>query len=452
MSREHDLIVLGGGSGGIAAALRAASHGADVALLEPNLLGGTCVNVGCVPKKATWFAADLAHAQALAHEYGFELTPGALDWSRFIAARDDYIAASRASYARRLEAAGVKLIARRGRLIAPGRVRAGFDLLAAAHVLIATGARPRRATFDGGNLGIDSDGFFALRAAPRHIAIVGGGYVAVELAGALRALGSRVCLFARGDSLLSRDVDPDVAAVLREAMLADGINASVCSEVVEVRRDGDDYTLRCVGDHLHAGYDQVLWAIGRIPNVEGIGLESAGIALDSHGAIAVDAQQNCNVAGHYALGDVTSNPAFTPYAVRTGRALADRLFGGRHDAHYAPMAFPSVAFSHPPVGAMGLSEGEARARHGSAVTCYSARFVPMRMKLAKHDRPTVMKLVCVGDDQRIVGLHLCGDGAEEMLQGFAVAVTMGATKADFDATLAIHPTSSEEFVLMTHAT
>lgn len=447
-THDYDLVVLGGGSGGLAGAQRAAKFGARVALLEPNLLGGTCVHVGCVPKKATWFAAALAQDQPLARAYGFALEPGALDWAGFVAQRRAYSERSRASYAQRLEHAGIEVIAAHGRLDGPHRVRAGERVLHAAHVLIATGARPRRADFDGGELGIDSDGFFALQAPPRHIAIVGGGYVAVELAGSLRALGSEVCLFARGDELLSRDMDAEVAGVLRAHLLEQGVRVATCSEVIGASRDGEGYALECIGHQRHRGYDQLLWAIGREPNTRGLGLESAGVRVDARGRIEVDGQQRTSAAGIHAVGDVTPNPAFTPYAVRTARAVAERLFGGRPDAAFAPEVFPTVAYSHPPIGSIGLGEAQARERHGDAVRCHVTRFVPMRLRLGDQQRITIMKLVCVGDDERIVGLHLCGDGADEMLQGFAVAVTMGARKRDLNATLALHPTSAEEFVLM----
>lgn len=445
---RFDLVVLGGGSGGLACALRAAKHGARVALVEPGPLGGTCVHVGCVPKKATWFAAELAEAQALAQAYGFPLQQAALEWPQFIAVRREYSAASATSYEARLRDTGIERIVARGRFESAQRIRAGDRRIDASEVVIATGARPRRADFEGGDLGITSDGFFALQAPPRHIAIVGGGYVAVELAGVLRALGSEVCLFARGNELLSRDMDADVAASLRAAMQAQGIRAAVCSEVVAAAREDDGYVLDCVGGERHRGFDGLLWAIGRVPSTEDLGLDAIDLRCTERGAIDVDAQHRTSVPHVHAIGDVTPDPAFTPYAVRTGRALADRLFGGDPEACFSPEVFPTLAYSHPPIGAIGLGEAAARARYGDAVKVYSRRFVPMRLKLAGVERPTLMKLVCVGPAERIVGLHVCGDAAEEMLQGFAVAVTMGATRADFNATLALHPTSAEEFVLI----
>jgi glutathione reductase (NADPH) len=449
MSRSSfDLVVLGGGSGGLACALRAASHGARVALVEPSAFGGVCVHAGCVPKKATWFAAQLVEDQTLAQAYGIPLSPSMLDWSHFLERRRQYSAASAASYAKRLHEAGVQHFAGRGRIIAPERVLAGDVEIEARQIVVATGSKPRRASFEGGQLGIDSDGFFALQAPPRHVAIVGGGYVAVELAGLLRALGSEVCLFARSDELLSRAMDAEVSASLHEAMVAQGIRIATCSEVIGAERTAEGYALTCTGQVRHTGFDEVLWAIGRVPNTGGLGLDEIGVHRDARGTIVVDAQHRTSVPNLHAIGDVTRDPAFTPYAIRTGRALADRLFGGRPDAVYAPKVFATLAYSHPPIGGIGLGEAEARELHGDAVRVHVARFVPMRLKLAGIERKTIMKLVCVGPDERIVGLHLCGDAAEELLQGFAVAVTMGATRADFHATLALHPTSSEEFVLM----
>jgi glutathione reductase (NADPH) len=443
-----DLVVLGGGSGGIACALRAAAHGASVVLVEPASFGGVCVHAGCVPKKATWFAAQLAADHTLARGYGFTTPAPQLDWSQFRARRSAYSAASAASYARRLREAGVQHVAATGRFDAAGRVLAGEDTIEATERVVATGSRPRRAGFPGGELGIDSDGFFALRALPRRVAIVGGGYVAVEFAGLLQALGSEVCLFARGDELLSHAMDAEVAAVLRGSMQAQGIGIAVCSEVVGAERDRDGLALHCSGGTRHAGFDEVLWAIGRVPHTHGLGLEALGVALDARARILVDARHATSVPHLHAIGDVTPDPAFTPYAIRAGRALADRLFGGQPDASFAPHCFATLAYSHPPIGAIGSSEREARDRYGDAVTVHVARFVPMRHRLAGIERETIMKLVCVGAEERIVGLHLCGESAEEMLQGFAVAVTMGATRADFHATLALHPTSAEELVLL----
>lgn len=446
-SADFDLVVIGGGSGGIACASRAARHGARVALVEPHRLGGVCVHAGCVPKKATWFAAQLIEDQRLAPSYGIDSMAASLDWKHFLEVRRAYSANAAASYATRLREAGIECIGGRARFEAPGQIVVDGAIVRGREFVIATGSYPRRPEFAGGELGIDSDGFFALEAAPRHVAIVGGGYVAVEMAGLLRALGSEVCLFARKPELLARDMDAEVAACLHEAMQAQGIRIATCSEVVGAERDGDGYALTCVGGTRHHGFDELFWAIGRRPNTRALGLECVDVRHDADGTILVDAQHRTSAPHIHAIGDVTRDPAFTPYVVRTGRALADRLFGGRSDAVYAPSVFPRLAYAHPPIGAIGISEAQARERHGDAVRVHRKRFVPMRLKLGGSERRTMMKLVCTGPDERIVGLHLCGDAVEEMLQGFAVAVTMGATRADFEATLALHPTSAEELVL-----
>lgn len=446
---RYDLLVLGGGSGGIACALRAAKHGARVGLVEPHRLGGVCVHAGCVPKKATWFAAQLVESQTLARAYGIPLQPAALDWRAFVELRRAYSRAAAESYAQRIEEAGVERIGGLARFEGRGRVAAGERVLEGREIVIATGSLPRRPRFAGGELGIDSDGFFALEAAPRHVAIVGGGYVAVEMAGLLRALGSEVCVFARGSELLARDMDAEVAANLHEAMQAQGIRVATCSEVVGAERDGRGYALTCAGGERHDGFDELFWAVGRRPNTQALGLDRVGVRHDAAGLIEVDARHATSAPHVHAVGDVTRDPAFTPYAVRSGRALADRLFGGRPDAIFAPEVFPRLAYAHPPIGSIGLTEARARERHGdAAIRTHVKRFVPMRLALGGSERRTVMKLVCAGADERIVGLHLCGDGVDEMLQGFAVAVTMGATRADFYATLALHPTSAEELVLV----
>jgi glutathione reductase (NADPH) len=446
MSDELDLIVLGAGSGGLASALRAARHGARVAVVEAGAIGGTCVNVGCVPKKAMWYAAQMAEMQQLAVDYGFASVPGALDWPTFVARRQAYIDRIHVSYRKQLATWNVELVEARGRLADARTVIAGGRTLRAPHVVVATGARPRRLDTPGFDLGIVSDGFFALRACPRRVAIVGGGYISVELGGVLRALGAEVHIYARGH--LMHGFDAQMSLALGEAMRAQGIEIHYQCGVDAVRRDGDHLMLDCdAGDHM-GPYDLLLWAVGRVPNSGDIGLEALGVALDAGGHVRVDARQNTSVEGLYALGDVTDRLALTPVAVAAGRCLAERLFGGDADAFLDYENIPSVVFGHPPLGGVGLTEQAARELHGNAVRCYSAQFVPMQLALSDRPQPTLMKLVCAGADERVVGVHVLGPGADEMLQGFAVALRLGACKADFDATVAIHPTSAEELVLM----
>jgi glutathione reductase (NADPH) len=443
-----DLVVLGAGSGGIAMAIRAARLGAKVALLEPGALGGTCVNVGCVPKKAMWIAAELADAQQLALDVGFASAPGALDWETFVARRTSYIANIHASYRRRFADLGITLICAHGRFVAPGRVRAGERELVASHVLIATGARPQRPAIPGGDLGIDSDGFFGLRACPKRVAIVGSGYIAVELAGVLRALGAEVVLFARGERLL-RKFDHELGEALALAMRGQGIETVFGSHVVEATHDASGgYSLRLADGALAPRFDELIWATGREPNTAELGLDRVGVSVDAQGFVVTDEWQNTTAENVHSTGDVTGRIALTPVAIAASRRLADRVFGGKTDARLDYANIATVVFSHPPVATVGLTEAEARALHGDAVQVHRASFRPMLAALAQREQRTLMKLVCVGTEERIVGIHLLGTAVDEIVQGFAVALKMGARKADLDATVAIHPTSAEELVLM----
>jgi glutathione reductase (NADPH) len=446
MAQTRDLIVLGGGSGGIAVAIRAARYGARVTLLEPNALGGTCVNVGCVPKKAMWIAAELAEAQTLARDVGFATTPGALDWNEFVRRRQHYIETIRASYRARFEQFGIELVADYGRFAGAGRVVAGAREFAAPHIVVATGSAPRRPAIPGGELGLVSDGFFALRGAPRRVAIVGGGYIAVELAGVLEALGSQVHVFVRRDRVLD-GFDREATAELENLMTARGIRISKGFEPLAAERGDDGYALR-FADGAASGFDELIWAVGRAPNTSHANLAAAGIDLDRSGHVTTDDWQNTNVGGVHAVGDVTGRIALTPVAVAAGRRLADRLFGGKADAKVDYTNVPTVVFAHPPLASVGLSEEAARANFGEDVAVYRVRFRPMLGALSDSTERTFMKLVCAGADERVVGVHVLGRSADEMLQGFAVAVKAGATKRDFDETVAIHPTSAEEVVLM----
>ncbi|WP_300617098.1 glutathione-disulfide reductase [Dokdonella sp.] len=444
--RDFDLVVIGAGSGGIATAVRAARHGARVAVIESGIIGGTCVNVGCVPKKAMWLAAELADARELASEVGFDASPGGLDWIEFVRRRERYIENIHASYRQRFESLGIELVAARGRFVAPGRILAGDAEFAAPHVLIATGAVPQRPDTPGAGLGIDSDGFFGLRAAPRRAAIVGGGYIAVELAGVLQALGVEASLFVR--SRLLKAFDEETVAVFGRAVRARGVDLRIGRDIAGARREDDGYVLTLDDGEEMRGFDELLWATGRKPNSDALALETAGIRSDRHGYVRVDEAQNTNVAGVYAVGDVTGRLALTPVAVAAGRRLADRLFGGKPEARLDYANVPTVVFGHPPLATVGLGEEDARRLHGDSVRVYRTRFRPMLAALAEREQRTFMKLVCVGDDERVVGIHMVGAGVDEMLQGFAVALKAGARKADFDATVAIHPTASEELVLM----
>jgi glutathione reductase (NADPH) len=447
--QTFDLIVIGGGSGGLAGAFRAASHGANVALLEPKELGGTCVNVGCVPKKAMWLAAELSQKIALASSLGFEVAPPTLDWKEFIVHRQRYIAGIHASYMKRLDESGVVLMPCHGRLQdANTVVNADGVPLTAEHLLIATGGHPVRPDIPGAELGKVSDDFFNLCAAPERVAIVGGGYVAVELAGVLQALGSQVEVFVRGPRVLD-GFDTQITDELVADMRQHGVRLHFGYSVAALERAPDDGVVMLAEDDTRTErFDTVIFATGRRASTRGMGLEAAGVALDPKGFVRVDGFQDTGVAGIHAVGDVTGQAALTPVAIAAARRLMDRLFGGRSDARLDYTQIPTVVFSHPPVGQVGLTETQARAQHGDDVTVLTTRFRPMLHALADSPQRSLFKLVCVGEDKRVVGLHLLGEGADEMLQGFAVALKKGITLADLHDTVAIHPTSAEEVVLM----
>jgi glutathione reductase (NADPH) len=446
MNTQSDLLVIGGGSGGLACAIRAATHGARVTLFEPRELGGTCVNRGCVPKKAMWYAAEWAASQRMAQAAGFAVEPGTLDWPAFVARREAYVLRARTSYANRLQKLGIEVVPELVRFTGPRTLRAGGNDYRAAHVVIATGSRARPLGVPGAELAIDSDGFFKLDARPARVGIVGGGYIGVELAGVLHALGSQVEMVTR--SGLLTHFDTDLGRELGALMQADGIVHHEACAVRGVTRDGGALWLDC-GDGVRRGpYDCVIGAIGRVPNVESLGLDAAGVAVNGHNEITTDDFENTSAQGVYALGDVNGKPALTPVAIAAGRQLAERLFNGKPDAHLDYGNIPSVVFAHPPVGSVGLSEAAAREQFGDAVTIHRTRFTPMAWSLAGREGKTFMKLVCAGAEQRVVGLHGVGPGMDEMLQGFAVALKLGATYADLLRTVAIHPTSAEEFVTM----
>ena len=449
-NRDYDVIVLGGGSGGLAAAFRAAHHGRRVALLEPGALGGTCVNVGCVPKKAMWLAADLAGKIELAAALGFDVAPPKLSWKELVTHRQRYIANIHASYRRRLDQDGIVVLPQRGHLVDAHTVACADGVRTSAeHIVIATGAHPLRPQIEGAELGSVSDDFFNLCAAPAQVAIVGAGYIAVELAGLLQALGSRVHLFAYGRQLLGR-FDAEVTAQLAEDMRQQGVRLHFEYRANRLWRD-EDGALRLGGTGdlcADQAFDQVFFAIGRRGNTAGLGLEAVGVQVDEQGAIVVDDYQDTAVPNIHAVGDVAGKVGLTPVAIAAARRLMDRLFGGRPDARMDYENVPSVVFSHPPLGAVGLGEEEARARYGDQVRVFTSNFRPMLHALADSPQRSLFKLVCVGEEERVVGIHLLGEGADEILQGFAVALKMGATRRDFEDTVAIHPTSSEEIVLM----
>ena len=446
---HFDYIVIGGGSGGIASARRAASYGAKVALIESGRLGGTCVNVGCVPKKLFWSAASLAEALADATQYGFDVELRGFDWDGFRARRSAYVERLNGIYSENLDRSGVYVLSGHARLDADRHVIVNDRTFSAPHVLCAVGGSPRRPDIPGAELGLLSDDLFELRAQPRRILIVGAGYIAVEFAGIFRALGSRVTLAYRGSAIL-RHFDVMLGLGLSDEMTRQGIELVPRSTARALTRAADgSLTLEREDGPPLGGYDAVLWAIGRHPNTQGLGLDAAGIQPSADGYIPVDAYQNTSLPGVYSVGDVTGRFELTPVAIAAGRRLADRLFGDQPEAKLDYVDIPTVVFSHPPIGSVGMTEAEALSRYGvDQVKVYATRFTALYYGVTEHKPKTHMKLVTVGPEQRVVGVHVLGLGADEMLQGFAVAVRMGATKADFDRTVAIHPTAAEELVTL----
>ena len=444
---EFDLISVGGGSGGLACAQRAAEYGAKAAVIEAKRLGGTCVNVGCVPKKIMWNAAGVAMSVADAADYGFDVRAGTGDWAVLKQKRDAYVAKLNGIYARNLAAKGLAHIDGAARFVDAHTVEVGGQRMTAPHIVIATGGVPTVPDLPGAQYGITSDGFFELERRPERVAVVGSGYIATELAGAFHELGSKVELFIRRDHLLTH-FDVMLGKSLMRETRAHGmtIQEHVVPAALE-ERAGLKTLVAMDGRHF-AGFDCVLWAIGRSANVGGLNLQSAGVSTDSGNFIVTDDFQNTNVAGVYAIGDVTGRAALTPVAIAAGRRLSDRLFNGQTNRRLDYGMIPTVVFTHPPIGTVGLTESEARAAYGDSVRVYVADFTPMYHAMTTRKSHTDMKLVCVGAEQKIVGCHVIGAGADEMLQGFAVAIRMGATKQDFDDTVAIHPTSSEELVTL----
>jgi glutathione reductase (NADPH) len=350
-------------------------------------------------------------------------------------------------YERNLEAKGVAYVRGAARFRSAGTLEVNGRTLSARHVVIATGGRALLPKLPGAELGITSDGFFELESRPARVAVIGSGYIACELAGAFRELGSKVELFIRRNQLLTH-FDAMLGKSLMRESSAHGMIIHERVTPAGLREESGLKTLLAQDGRSFGGFDCVLWAIGREANVAELGLEKAGVALDGSNFVTTDAFQNTNVAGVYAIGDVAGRAALTPVAIAAGRRLSDRLFGGQPDRRLEYGMIPTVVFTHPPIGTVGASEAEARAQYGDSVKVYVADFTPMYHALTTRKTHTDMKLVCAGPEQRIVGCHIIGAGADEMLQGFAVAIRMGATKKDFDDTVAIHPTSAEELVTM----
>ncbi len=440
---DFDLFVIGGGSGGVRCARIAAGHGARVAIAEERYWGGTCVNVGCVPKKLMVMASEYGAHALDSHGFGWDTRPGRHDWSALIANKDKEIARLNATYFKLLDGAGCTVFETRATLLDAHTLRVGDQRVTASTIVIATGGHPIRPAFPGAELCIVSDDAFHLKSMPPHVTILGGGYIAIEFAGIFAGLGAKVDIVMR-QKLPLRGFDEDLRAAMAEALEAQGIRLCAGKTIASVEQDGLAFTVHLSdGEMIETGL--VFTAIGRVPNTRGLGLEKAGVETDGFGGVTIDDEYRTTADNIYAIGDVTDKIQLTPVAIAEGHSLADRLFGPgprRWDLN----AVATAVFSHPPLATVGLTEAEAAARGPADI--YVSRFTPMRHTLSGRKRRTLMKLVVDQASQRVVGAHMLGEDAAEIVQGLSIAINCGATKADFDRTVGVHPTAAEEFVTM----
>lgn len=450
MTQHFDYIAIGGGSGGIASANRAARLGKKAAVIEAKYIGGTCVNVGCVPKKAMWYAGQISDALKYAHDYGFNVEQKGYSWERMVKNREAYIERIHAAYQRGFDNNNVTVINGFAKFVDKNTVEVDGTQYTADHITIATGGRPMRPAIEGSEHGIDSDGFFALTEQPSSVAVVGAGYIAVELAGVMHALGTESHLLVRKEKPL-RAFDTMLSDTLVEQMAKHGptLHTNSNPSRIEKHQNGQ-LTVHLENGKSVGPVDSLIWAVGREPATDNINLAAAGVETDKRGFIPTDKYQNTNVKGIYAVGDNTGRVALTPVAVAAGRLLCERLFNNKPEEHLDYNNIATVVFSHPVIGTVGLSEAQAIEQYGKDnITVYNSQFTALYQAMTEdHRDPTRMKLICLGEEEKIIGLHSIGFGSDELLQGFAVAIQMGATKADFDNTMAIHPTSAEEFVTL----
>jgi glutathione reductase (NADPH) len=445
---DFDFFVIGAGSGGVRAARMAASFGARVAVAEERYYGGTCVNVGCIPKKLFVYGSRFPEDRAVAAGYGWTVDEPTFDWPTLVRNKDTEIQRLNGIYERMLKNAGCEVIPARATLIDPHTVEVNGKHITATHILVATGGWPLVPEIPGREHILTSNEMFHLEQLPRRMVVVGGGYIAVEFAGILRGLGCEVTQLYRGEMIL-RGFDTETAAFLVEQMRHKGIDLRLQSDVVRIDKTatGLNLTLKD-GSTLEA--DGVLYATGRVPMTANLGLEACGVALDAAGAIRVDAHYRTNVPSIYAVGDVTNRVNLTPVALAEGMSLARRLFGSR-DTTVDYEFIPTAIFSQPPIGTVGFSEDEARKQFGD-IEVFTSSFTPLRFTISPVKEKAFMKLIVDQASRRVVGLHMCGEDAGEITQGFAVAMRAGATKEIFDTTIGIHPSAAEEFVTMREPT
>lgn len=442
MRKHYDMIAIGAGSGGLSAVERASEYGKKCAVVEVNQVGGTCVNVGCVPKKVMWFAANAAQTIKNSNGFGFDISINDFSWTKLKDGRENYINGINEWYDGYLEKLGIDYFHGFGKLIDKNTISVNGENLTADTVVLSPGGEPSVPKIEGAKYGITSDGFFELNELPKRVAVVGGGYIGVELAGVLNSLGSEVSLFVRSQKLLN-GFDELIQSSLENDYREHGIKIEFGTSIDKISKDKTLHTNK--GDF--SGYEQIIWTVGRDPLTQHLGLENAGVKTDQRGFILTNKFQKTNIGNIYALGDATGRAPLTPVAIAAGRRLSDRLYNNMKNRRLSYENIPTVVFTHPPIGTIGMTEEEARKKFKN-VKVYQSQFTPMADALSDHKTTTALKLVCVNNNEKVVGCHIMGHGADEMLQGFAVAIKMGATKKQFDDTVAIHPTSAEELVTM----
>ena len=442
---DYDLFVIGAGSGGVRAGRIAAKHGASVAVAEEYRVGGTCVIRGCVPKKLLVYASKFAEEFEDAVGFGWTTKGVSFDWGTLIENKNKEIDRLNAAYIRNLESSGAHLLLERATVVDAHTVQlASGRKVSAGHILVATGATPFKPDLPGAELAVTSNEMFELERLPRRMVIVGGGYIAVEFAGIMNGLGVETVLLYRGEQIL-RGFDDDLRKHLAEEMKKKGVEIITQKDVTKIERSGDGVRITLTDDTL-IGAGQIMFATGRIPNTQGLGLEAAGVHLKPDGAVAVNAASQSNIENIYAVGDVTNRVNLTPVAIREGHAFSDSVFG-KNPRVVNHTLVPSAVFSQPELGTVGLTEAQARKAHAK-IDIYKTSFRPMKHTLSGRDERVFMKLVVDAETDKVLGCHIVGEGAGEMAQLLGIAVTCGATKAQFDATLAVHPTASEELVTM----
>ncbi len=448
MKQHYDLLVIGAGSGGLAAAQRAAEHGATVVIIEMKTIGGTCVNVGCVPKKLTWYAGETTSFFTHAKDYGFQAKSPVLSFKKLVEHRQHYLKHLNKKYHQRLQKDKITYLQGDASFIDPHTVKVANQLYTAKHIIIATGCSPNPPTVEGGEYAIDSDGFFALKSLPKSMAIIGGGYIAMEFSSILNKLGVDVHLVIRDDKPL-KQFDSLISTALLDLIKLKKINLHKHQDVKKITRNANKkLTLHCSTKKI-THMDSVLFAIGRHPCTQALNLKAAGVKLNKDNYIPTDKWENTNIPHIYAIGDVTGKKLQTPVAVAAGRKLSSRLFGGEKRAFLDYENIPTTIFTHPPAASVGLTEEQAVTKYGNQnLMVYEAKFASLYYAFSKVKIFSYIKLITIKKSQKVIGCHFVDNHADEIIQGFAVAIKMGATKKDFDNTVGIHPTSAEELLTL----